>query len=122
MSASLESPDCGGAVEGQGGAADALDRVAGLAAQAQARLPDAGGRALRCQAGTDLRARDPEGPSVPFLQLPRAQRDVQADHVLERPALALRELAAARGVAGERVGPRDSRLGRRQLRMEAAEE
>src|SRR6266850_2139578 len=122
MGASVESPDGGGAVERQGGAADALDRAAGVTAQAQARLPDAGRRALRGEAGADLGARDPEWARVPLLQLARAQRYVQADQVLERPALALLELAAARRIPGERVGPRDPRPGRRQLRMEAAEE
>src|SRR6267378_7395410 len=122
MRASLETPDGAPAVEEQGGAADPLDRAARVAPQAKVRCANAARRAILGQADPDVRVGDADRARAPDLRVPLAQHDLQRDHVLEQAFGALAQLAAARRVAGKRVGARDAGPGWRQLGMEAAEE
>src|ERR1700730_75709 len=122
MNASLETPDGAPAVEEQGGAADPLDRAARVAPQAEARCANAAWGATLRQADPDVGVGDADRARAPDLRVPPAQRDLQGDHVLEQAFGALAQLAAARRVAGERVGARDAGPGWRQLGMKPAKD
>src|ERR1700694_5171763 len=122
MRASLETPDGAPAVEEQGGAADPLEGAARGAPQAKGRCANAAWGAILGQADPDVGVGDADRARAPDLRVPPAQRDLQGDHVLEQAFGALAQLAAARRVAGERVGARDAGPGWRQLGMKAAEE
>src|SRR6266436_6053870 len=122
MRASLEPPDGAPAVEGQGGAADPLDRAARVAPQAKVRCADAARGTIPGRADPDVGAGDVDRARAPDLRVPPAQGDLQPDHVLEQALGALAQLPAARRVAGERVGAGDAGPGWRQLGMKTAEE
>src|SRR6267378_7722935 len=122
MRASLEPPDGAPAVEGQGGAADRLDRAAGVPPQAKVSGENAAPGAILGRADPDVGAGDPDRARAPDVRVPPAEGDLQRDHVLEEALGALAQLAAAGRVPGERVGARDAGPGGRQLGMKAAEE
>src|SRR5947208_10940002 len=122
MRASLEPPDGAPAIEGQGGAADPLDRVGGVAPQSKVRGENAAPGATLGRADPDVGAGDLDRARAPALRVPLAEGDLERDHVLEEALGALAQLAAARRVPGERVGARDAGPGGRKLGMKAAEE
>src|SRR5882672_5549452 len=117
MRASLEPPDGAPAVEGQGGAADRLDRAAGVPPQAKVSGENAAPGAILGRADPDVGAGDPDRARAPDVRVPPAEGDLQRDHVLEEALGALAQLAAAGRVPGERVGARDAGPGGRQLGM-----
>src|SRR6267378_6764563 len=122
MRASLKTPDGAPAVEGQGGAADPLDRAARVAPQAKVRCANAAPGSIPGLADPDVGVGDADRARAPDLRFPPAQGDLQRDDVLEQALGTLALLAAARRVAGERIGAGDAGPGRRQLGMKTAEE
>src|SRR6267142_2503201 len=122
MRASLKTPDGAPAVEGQGSTADPPDRAARVAPQAKVRCANAAPRSILGHFDADVGAGDADRARAPDLRVPPGQDDLQRDDVLEQALGALAQLAAARRIAGERIGAGDAGPGWRQLGMEAAEE
>src|SRR6266403_1285802 len=107
MRASLKTPDGAPAVEGQGGAADPLDRAARVAPQAKVRCANAAPGFILGLADPDVGVGDADRARAPDLRFPPAQGDLQRDDVLEQALGTLAQLLRAARLEPGDVPARD---------------